>query len=230
MAGLRVLLSGARRSGDADRIRAAMDEAIELLEHGIADLRALITDLRPAALDELGPQAALETLADRVAQQSGLEIDLQVDLAFERGDAPARHVTEIESTIYRLVQEGLTNVGQACRGDACRGAGERRGGDGRDPASRRRPRVRSRRRRGRVRADRHARARRARPRHYSGRVGRRAAGRPCVRASRRFAATRCGALDRLNVRARQHRARRLVCHALARAGALRPCRACLRCR
>jgi signal transduction histidine kinase len=110
MAGLRVLLSGARRSGDPDRIVAAMGEAIDLLERGIADLRALITDLRPAALDELGTQAALETLAARVAQQSGLEIDLQVDLAFERGENPARHVTEIESTTYRLVQEGLTNV------------------------------------------------------------------------------------------------------------------------
>jgi signal transduction histidine kinase len=110
MAGLRVLLAGARRSGDPDRIMAAMGEAIDLLEHGIADLRALITDLRPAALDELGPQAALETLAARVAQQSGLEIDLEVDLAFERGDTTSRHVTEIESTTYRIVQEGLTNV------------------------------------------------------------------------------------------------------------------------
>jgi signal transduction histidine kinase len=110
MAGLRVLLSGARRSGDPDLIMTAMGDAIELLEQGIADLRALITDLRPAALDELGPQAALETLAARVAHQSGLEIDLEVDLAFERGDTPARHVTEIESTTYRLVQEALTNV------------------------------------------------------------------------------------------------------------------------
>ena len=110
MAGLRVLLSGARRSGDPDRIVAALGEAVELLDHGIADLRALITDLRPAALDELGTQAALETLIARVAQQSGLEIDLDVDLAFERGDTASRHVTEIESTTYRLVQEGLTNV------------------------------------------------------------------------------------------------------------------------
>jgi signal transduction histidine kinase len=33
-----------------------------------------------------------------------------VDHAIQRGDTPARHVTEIESTTYRLVQEGLTNV------------------------------------------------------------------------------------------------------------------------
>jgi signal transduction histidine kinase len=110
LAGLRVLLSGARRSGDPERVGAALEEAVGLLTDGIADLRALITDLRPAALDELGTQAALETLVARVAQQSGLEIDLQVDLAFERGDIPQRHAPDIESTTYRLVQEGLTNV------------------------------------------------------------------------------------------------------------------------
>ena len=106
LAGLRVLLSGARRSADADRIHAALDEAIDMLTDGIANLRALITDLRPAALDELGTKAALETLATRVAEQSGLEIDLDVDLE----ESSARQVSEIESTVYRVVQEGLTNV------------------------------------------------------------------------------------------------------------------------
>jgi signal transduction histidine kinase len=110
LAGLRVLLSGARRSGDPERIAAALDDAVDLLSDGISDLRALITDLRPAALDELGTKAALETLVARVTQQSGLEIELEVDLAFERGDSSERHVGEIESTTYRLVQEGLTNV------------------------------------------------------------------------------------------------------------------------
>jgi signal transduction histidine kinase len=106
LAGVRVLLSGARRSGDPDRVAAALDEAIEMLSDGIAELRALITDLRPAALDELGTKAALETLTARVAEQSGLEIELEVDL----GDASDRHTSEIESTLYRLVQEGLNNV------------------------------------------------------------------------------------------------------------------------
>src|SRR4051812_34167611 len=54
LAGLRVLLSGARRSGDPERVGAALDSAVEMITTGIADLRALITDLRPAALDELG--------------------------------------------------------------------------------------------------------------------------------------------------------------------------------
>ena len=57
LAGLRVLRSGARRSGDTDRLEAAVDQTIEMLADGIESLRALITDLRPAALDELGIEA-----------------------------------------------------------------------------------------------------------------------------------------------------------------------------
>jgi two-component system, NarL family, sensor histidine kinase DevS len=104
------LLSGAGRSADPARAAIAIDDAIEMLGEGIADLRTLVTDLRPAALDEFGPQAALETLTARVGRQSGLAIDIAVDLAFERGDASSRDAREIESTIYRLVQEALTNV------------------------------------------------------------------------------------------------------------------------
>ena len=95
MAGLRVLLSGARRSKDPARVEYALGEAVEMITESIANLRALITDLRPAALDELGLAAALTTLVARVQQQSGLEIDLQIDLAFERGDDPARHIIDI---------------------------------------------------------------------------------------------------------------------------------------
>jgi signal transduction histidine kinase len=110
LAGLRVLLSGARRSGDAARIGPAIDSALEQITTAIADLRSLISDLRPAALDELGTKPALETLVTRVERQSDLRIDLEIDLAYENGDAEFRHVSEVESTVYRLVQEALTNV------------------------------------------------------------------------------------------------------------------------
>ena len=110
LAGLRLLLSGARRTGDRSRLDAAVDEAIEQLTTGIGDLRSLITDLRPAALDELGTRPALETLADRVSRQTDLTVELEIDLAYENGEEEFRHVAEIESTVYRVVQETLTNV------------------------------------------------------------------------------------------------------------------------
>jgi signal transduction histidine kinase len=110
LAGLRVLLAGARRSKDSERIAAALDDAVEMITTGIGDLRALITDLRPAALDELGLEAALKTLIERVIHQSGLAIEFDMSLAFENGTAPTRHAGEVESAGYRLVQEALTNV------------------------------------------------------------------------------------------------------------------------
>ncbi|HWK26885.1 MAG TPA: GAF domain-containing sensor histidine kinase [Solirubrobacter sp.] len=106
---LRLLLSGARRSGDRQRIDGAIDEAVELITTSIGDLRSLIADLRPAALDELGAKPALETLAARVRRQFDLEIELDIDLSGERLAA------EIESTVYRVVQEALTNVAKHAR-------------------------------------------------------------------------------------------------------------------
>jgi signal transduction histidine kinase len=112
LGGLRVLLSAARRSDDRARVDQALDQAVDLVTSGIANLRALITDLRPAALDEIGVHAALSALVERVRAVSGLtvEFDLDLDLDSDAGHADARHVPELEETVYRVVQEALTNA------------------------------------------------------------------------------------------------------------------------
>jgi signal transduction histidine kinase len=110
LGGLRVLLSAARRSTDPERADEALGQALELVTGGIANLRALIADLRPAALDDIGTGAALSGLVERVRATSGLPIALTVDLSFEAGRVAARHVPELEETIYRIVQEALTNA------------------------------------------------------------------------------------------------------------------------
>ena len=110
LAGLKVLLSGAMRTDDLDRAQAAMAQALEIIGVGIANLRALITDLRPASLDELGTEPALQALATRVQAQTGLEIVTEIDLAYEQGRVPHRHTPELELVVYRLVQEALNNV------------------------------------------------------------------------------------------------------------------------
>jgi signal transduction histidine kinase len=110
LAGLKVLLSAARRSEDRARLNGAVDQAIEMLVHGIENLRSLITELRPAALDELGTVPAVRALVERVRGTSGLDIALDVRLADENGDTAHRHDPEVEAAVYRLVQEALTNV------------------------------------------------------------------------------------------------------------------------
>ena len=109
LAGLRVGLSSARRGGE-QQLREAVETAVESITEEIANLRALIVELRPAALDQYGAAAAIETLAERTAARQGIEVEARVDLGFERGDEPTRHTPELESTVYRLVQEGLTNA------------------------------------------------------------------------------------------------------------------------
>ena len=84
----------------------------------MSGLRALITELRPPVLDELGLKAAIEALADR-AGTNGLIVDAAVELAYESGRANQRHTSELEITTYRIVQEALTNAvknGHATRG------------------------------------------------------------------------------------------------------------------
>jgi signal transduction histidine kinase len=110
LAGVKVMLSSARRTEDRDASDRILAQAVEHVQFSVSALRGLVTDLRPAALDELGVAPALRTLTERVTATTGLEIDLTIDLALEPGSAGTRHTPELESTIYRLVQESLTNV------------------------------------------------------------------------------------------------------------------------
>ncbi len=109
LSALRIGLSAARRAPRPDALERAVGQAVDQLEEAIANLRGLITDLRPAALDELGVRAAIEALADRSSRHD-LEVDVSIDLAYERGEVDARHTEELETALYRIVQEALTNA------------------------------------------------------------------------------------------------------------------------
>ena len=108
-----MLLSSALRRDDLAAAHEAMREAVERIESEIGNLRAIITELRPAALDELGLHSALEGLLDRHRERSGLEIDGELSL---RADAGGERLEEdLEMAVYRLVQEALTNVAKHAR-------------------------------------------------------------------------------------------------------------------
>jgi signal transduction histidine kinase len=112
LGGLKVLLSGATRLDDVESMRARMREAIEQLTHDIESLRGLIAELRPAALDQLGLEPALASLAERTAVTSGLEVRTSFELPDDVRPAP-----ETETTVYRIVQESLTNVVKHARAE-----------------------------------------------------------------------------------------------------------------
>jgi signal transduction histidine kinase len=74
---------------------------------GIRGLQSLITELRPAALDELGVEPAVEALLGRTASITGLAIDARIELA---QSSATRVDLDLATAVYRLVQEALTNA------------------------------------------------------------------------------------------------------------------------
>ena len=112
---LQVLLTSAvsrARTPDADRdgLIEATRQATDLVAAQIAGLRHLITDLRPAALDDLGLTPALQALARRTEQLSGISVGLQVSLRYADGVINTRLLPDIELAVYRVIQEALTNI------------------------------------------------------------------------------------------------------------------------
>jgi signal transduction histidine kinase len=107
---LKVIAEGALTRSDPAEIREAVSKVTGQLEQTIAGLESLISELRPASLDELGTEAALETLVARVAGRTRIVIETDVDLAFERGVEATRHTPLLEATMYRIVQEALNNA------------------------------------------------------------------------------------------------------------------------
>lgn len=118
---LRLQLANARDLNDKQALSEAVDTALEGLGTEIDGLRHLITELRPAALDDLGLAAALEALARRAQAIDGLEVKTDIHIGADvettggaaaaiDDDGSRRLDPELESTIYRVVQEALTNV------------------------------------------------------------------------------------------------------------------------
>jgi signal transduction histidine kinase len=106
---LRLALASARRSSDPEAWGGAIDDAVTELDTEIANVRGIIADVRPAALDELGTGAAVEALAERIRSR-GIDVKLHLDLDWEAGRAPTRHDDELETAIYRIAQEAMTNA------------------------------------------------------------------------------------------------------------------------
>jgi signal transduction histidine kinase len=69
------------------------------------DVRRIALELRPKALDDFGLVSALERLTATFSVRTGIVVDLEARLASHQRLTP-----EIETALYRIVQEGLTNM------------------------------------------------------------------------------------------------------------------------
>jgi signal transduction histidine kinase len=91
----------ARTGAETD---AAATQLRELIVGTLQDVRRLAVELRPKALDDFGLVAALERLVSGFSESTGIAVELEASLGDER--LPA----EVETMLYRIVQEALTNV------------------------------------------------------------------------------------------------------------------------
>jgi PAS domain S-box-containing protein len=114
LAGLRVLLSTAQRSDDDQLFRRATGDALDQLDTDIESLRVLISELRPAALDELGLSAAVVALAERTSVRHGIEVTTAIEPPQDTSRSTGLD-QERETVVYRVVQEALTNAARHAR-------------------------------------------------------------------------------------------------------------------
>ena len=98
--GLRAIEAAPSAEQRAELTAEVRARAVQTLQ----DVRRLAVELRPKALDDFGLDAALERLVDGLKRHTGIEVDLDLRLPGER--LP----DDVETTLYRVVQEALTNV------------------------------------------------------------------------------------------------------------------------
>jgi signal transduction histidine kinase len=91
-------------AGEGSSVAEAVADLRELVVATLQDVRRLAVQLRPKALDDFGLVPALERLVQTFSEASGINADLEANLGEER--LPP----EVETTLYRIVQEALTNV------------------------------------------------------------------------------------------------------------------------
>jgi len=88
----------------APEVTQRLQHLTEALNSGIALKRRIIEDLRPSSLSNLGLTASLEILAREFSERSGVEITSELE--------PVELDEGRQLTVYRLIQESLTNVGK----------------------------------------------------------------------------------------------------------------------
>ena len=105
LAGLHMLLASVR-SAAPDDLRERVGQAQEHIADEMEKLRGLISELRPAALDELGLEASVRDLAERASTVYGLRVETR----FELPPSDGRPASDIDTAAYRIVQEALSNA------------------------------------------------------------------------------------------------------------------------
>jgi PAS domain S-box-containing protein len=98
------ILKGALPANAAAALRTRLDDSLALVDSTVESMRDVMTELRPAVLDDYGLTAMLHWFAEESGRRSGLSIEVQ------GGDPAPRLAPPVERALFRIVQESLTNV------------------------------------------------------------------------------------------------------------------------
>lgn len=118
MVGLRALADSTANAANRDHA----DELRAVAAHTLEEVHALALQLRPSVLDDLGLAAALERYVGDCQRRYGLDID------FAAQGLEARLPHDVETALYRIVQEGLTNIARHAHATTASVIVERRNG------------------------------------------------------------------------------------------------------
>jgi len=101
-------LESARQDADPQHeiLQAKFDGLKQLAGSTLEELRKLALDLRPTMLDDLGLLPAVRWLSRTAAERAGLEVKVSV----EGFDENERLAPEVETCLFRITQESLTNI------------------------------------------------------------------------------------------------------------------------
>jgi len=91
-------------AGETPEIDSVIADSLHLAEESARELRTLAYLLHPPTLDDIGLTSAIRWYARGFAQRSGIEVSLDLPAELER--LPR----DVETMMFRVVQEGLTNV------------------------------------------------------------------------------------------------------------------------
>jgi signal transduction histidine kinase len=105
LASLRVGLRNIEQALDPETMRSRLQDMYRLVDETLNRVRRLAFELRPSVLDDLGLVAALERYIRDYRERFGIEVEMQVIGLDGRRIPPA-----IETAVYRIVQEALTNA------------------------------------------------------------------------------------------------------------------------
>lgn len=89
---------------DLDRAKEELKELKEIVRGSLKELRKIIFDLRPSALDDLGLEAVVRRSCSEFQEDTGVHTDFRIF-----GDR-MRMDPSIEVTLFRIIQEALSNI------------------------------------------------------------------------------------------------------------------------